>query len=158
MHSLTVNGSVGKQASKSVCRLRRSGRRQRGAVTAGFGPGEMDLTKTDAILLGRGQRLLEAIRKARPPMILWIALPMSGSGAMTGLRQITTIMPRFATPKALRAVSITWCVAAHGIGGNGARVAFEPPPVFAITLRVIHLDFEWFGNPFGKSLIYIRDP
>ena len=107
--------------------------------------------KTDAILLGKGRRLLEAIRRAGHLMALWIALPMSGSGATTGLGQIITTTLRFATPKVLRAVSITWCVVAHGIGGNGARAASEPPPVSGITLRVIHLVFAWFGNPLGEA-------
>ena len=85
---------------------------------------------------------------------LWIALPMFGSGATTGLRQTTTTMLRLVIPKVLIAVNITWCVAARGIEGNGVRVASEPPPVFGTTLRVIHSAFVWFGDPLGKSSIY----
>ena len=87
-------------------------------------------------------------------MALWIALPMFGNGAMTGLGPIITTTPRFATPKVLRAANITWCVGARGIGGNGARAASEPLPVFAITLRVIHLAFVWFGNLASTPLTY----
>ena len=83
---------------------------------------------------------------------------MFESGATTGLQQTTTIMARLVIPKVLIAVNITWCVAARGIGGNGARAAFALLPAFGTTSRVIHSAFVWFGNPFGKSLIYIRIP
>ena len=75
---------------------------------------------------------------------LWIALPMFGSGATTGLRQTTTTMPHLVIPKVLIAVNTTWCVAARGIEGNGVRVAFALLPVFGTTSRVTRSAFVWF--------------
>ena len=118
-----------------------SGRKRREAATEGFGPGGMNLMKPDVILPGRGQRLLGAIHRVGRLMALWIALPMFGSGATTGLRQTTTTMLRLVIPKVLIAVTITWCAAARGIGGNGVRVASELPLVFGTTSRVTHSAF-----------------
>ena len=79
---------------------------------------------------------------------------MSGSGATIGLQQTTTIMPHLIIPMDLIAVTIMWCAAVRGIGGDGARAVFALPLVFGTILRVIHSAFVWFRNPLGKSLIY----
>ena len=112
--------------------------------------------KPNATLPGRGQHLLGAIHRVRRLTVLWIALPMFGNGATIGLGQTIITRPHLVTLKVLIAASITWSVAARGIGDNGARTACGLPPVFGTISRVIHSAFVWFGNPIGESLIYIR--
>ena len=72
-----------------------------------FWPWGNEFDEDKCNIAGKGQHLSEVIRKVRRLMGLWIAPPMFGSGAMTGLRQTTTTMPRLIIPKVLTAVNIT---------------------------------------------------